>query len=392
MIAPKHIAWLIFLMNIIVISSIDIYIPAAPYLGHVFGVTDTAMKLTFLASPLLSSFAGIPFGRLSDRLGRRKFLFAGMVFYTCGSALCMLANGFEMFFVGRCIQSLGTGGLSVLSGAILADIFTGATLARYMGIFASLYPIVFALAPIVGAEVLERYGWRHIFALITVAMVFVSILFYAWVPETNVRNDKTSANPSGVAGMRMLMKSLPIFLLVSIHSLPISFNGIFTVNSPFIYIDMFMLSPRQFSYVQAIPVSTQFIGAYIYKSIVERIGLISSLKFGMVTSLIFIFVAFLMAFDIIPDDPYLIIAVVSIFSFGSTFMISSAATMILDGNPGNKGLTMSYISLMRNIFISVFIGVTSSLSYRHINSILMYLIVTAVIQVVLIRLQLRKAP
>ncbi len=389
MISPKHIAWLIFLMNIIIISSIDIYIPAAPYLGHVFGVTDAAMKLTFLASPFFSSFGGIPFGRFSDRFGRRRFLFAGMALYTLGSSMCMLANGIEMFFVGRCIQSLGTGGLSVLSGAILADIFTGATLARYMGIFASIYPIVFALAPIVGAEILERFGWRYIFSLITFSMIFMSFLFYLWVPETNSVNQTKKSDKSAVAGMRSLLTSLPIFLLVTIHSLPISFNGIFTVNSPFIYIDVFMMTPREFSYLQALPVATQFIGAYIYKSIVERIGLLKGLQFGMMTSILFVFVASLMAFDFIPDDPYLIIAVVATFSFGSTFMISSASTMILDSNPGNKGLTMSYISLMRNLFMSVIVGVTSSLSYREINPILMYLIGTALIQAVLVRGQLR---
>ena len=388
--SPKHIAWIIFLMNIVVISSIDIYIPAAPYLGHVFGVTDAAMKLTFLASPFLSSFAGIPFGRFSDRIGRRKFLFAGMSFYVAGSALCMLANGIEMFFVGRCIQSLGTGGLSVLSGAILADIFTGATLARYMGILASIYPIVFALAPILGAEILERFGWRYIFALITIGMALVSFLFVFFVPETNPVKDMKKTNATGVAGMRTLIMSLPVFLLVSIHSLPISFNGIFTVNSPFIYIDTFLMTPREFSYLQALPVATQFVGAFIYKSIVERIGLNASFRFGMITSLCFVFVASLMAFDFIPDDPYLIIAVVSTFSFGSTFMISSAATMILDNNPGNKGLTMSYISLMRNLFMSVIVGLTSSMSYREINPILMYLIVTAAVQALLIRTQLRK--
>lgn len=390
MISPKHIAWLIFLMNLVVISSIDIYIPAAPYLGHVFDVSDSAMKLTFLASPFFSSFGGIPFGRFSDRFGRRRFLFAGMTLYIVGSGLCMVANGIEMFFIGRCIQSLGTGGLSVLSGAILADIFTGATLARYMGIFASLYPVVFALAPIIGAEVLERFGWRYIFALITFGMIFISVLFYLWVPETNSIHEKKQTDQSGVAGMRTLLTSLPILLLVSIHSLPISFNGIFTVNSPFIYIDVFMMTPREFSYLQAMPVATQFMGAYIYKSIVERIGLIKSLKFGMVTSIFFVLVAGLMAFDFIPDDPYLIIAVVSIFSLGSTFMISSASTMILDGNPGNKGLTMSYISLMRNLFMIVIIGLTSSLSYREVNPILMYLIATAVIQVLLIHHQIKE--
>lgn len=389
MISPKHIAWFIFLMCAIVISSIDIYIPATPYIGHVFGVSDSAMKLTFLASPLLSSFGGIPFGRFSDRFGRRRFLFAGMALYTIGSGMCMLANGIEMFFVGRCIQSLGTGGLSVLSGAILADIFTGATLARYMGIFASIYPIVFALAPILGAEILERFGWRYIFALITFLMMVMVFLFYIWVPETNSLTEAKKTDKSAVAGMRSLLTSLPIFLLVTIHSLPISFNGIFTVNSPFIYIDVFMMTPREFSYLQALPVATQFIGAYIYKSIVERIGLLKGLQFGMMTSILFVFVASLMAFDFIPDDPYLIIAVVSTFSFGSTFMISSASTMILDSNPGNKGLTMSYISLMRNLFMSVIVGVTSSLSYREINPILMYLIGTALIQAILVRGQLR---
>ncbi|AIK96136.1 MFS transporter [Candidatus Odyssella acanthamoebae] len=390
MLLPKHIAWTVFAMNVILISSIDIYIPAAPYLSHLFEVEDSIMKLTFLINPLLSSLMGIPFGRYSDKVGRRPFIIAGTCLYIIGSLLCTVAPGIEIFFVGRCLQAMGTGGLSVLSGALLADIFAGATLARYMGILASIYPLVFALAPIIGAEILTHFGWRYIFSINLIAMVCMAVFMWTILPETN-RQTKLSSKPAeGMAGMRTLLFSGTAFLLVMIHAMPICFNGIFTVNSPFIYIDNFLMTPTEFAYIQAIPVSTQFIGAFIYKSIVERIGLASSLKFGLVTTITFILVSVCMMSGFIQPDPYLIISIISIFSLGSTFLISSAATLILDKNPGNKGLTMSYISFMRNMAISIGVGVISTFHYETITPIIGCMIAAAALEAILVRAQLRK--
>ncbi len=390
MLLPKHIAWTVFAMNVILISSIDIYIPAAPYLSHLFEVEDSIMKLTFLINPFLSSLMGIPFGRYSDRIGRRPFIIAGTCLYIIGSLLCTITPGIEVFFIGRCLQAMGTGGLSVLSGALLADIFAGATLARYMGILASIYPIVFALAPVIGAEILTYLGWRYIFSTNLLAMVCMAAFIWTMLPETNGPDKASSKQTQEASGMRALLFSGSAFLLVMIHAMPICFNGIFTVNSPFIYIDNFLMTPTEFAYIQAIPVFTQFIGAYIYKSIVERIGLINSLKFGLVTTITFILVAGCMILEFIQADPYLTISIISIFSFGSTFLLSSAATLILDKHPRNKGLTMSYISLMRNLAISIGVGIISSFHYETIKPIIGCMIVTAALEALLVRAQLRK--
>jgi DHA1 family bicyclomycin/chloramphenicol resistance-like MFS transporter len=390
MLLPKHIAWTVFAMNVILISSIDIYIPAAPYLSHLFGVEDSIMKLTFLINPFLSSLMGIPFGLYSDKIGRRPFIIAGTCLYIIGSLLCTIAPGIEIFFAGRCLQAMGTGGLSVLSGALLADIFAGATLARYMGILASIYPIVFALAPIMGAEILTHLGWRYIFSTNLIAMIGMAAFMWPMLPETNSQNKLSSHPVKSITGMRTLLFSGPAFLLVMIHAMPICFNGIFTVNSPFIYIDNFLMTPTEFAYIQAIPVSTQFIGAFIYKSIVERIGLASSLKFGLVTTVTFILVAVGMMSGFIELNPYMIISIISIFSLGSTFLISSAATLILDKNPGNKGLTMSYISFMRNMAISLGVGVISTFHYETITPIIGCMIAAAALEALLVRAQLRK--
>lgn len=390
MLSSKHIAWSIFVMNVILISSIDIYIPAAPYLAYLFGVEDSIMKLTFLVSPLLSSVMGIPFGRYSDKIGRRPFIIAGISLYILGTLLCTIAPGIEVFFAGRCFQAMGNGGLSVLSGAILADIFAGATLARYMGILASLYPIVFALAPILGAKILDNLGWRYIFLTNLTAISLMGIFAWFKIQETNIRTKSSGQPIKGVASMRTLLCSGPAFLLVMIHAMPICLNGAFTVNSPFIYIDIFLMSPTEFAYIQALPVTTQFIGAFIYKSIIERIGIANSLKFGLVTTSAFILVASCMISGLISHNPYLIIAIISIFSLGSTFLISSAATLVLDHNPGNKGLTMSYISFMRNLAMSIIVGIISSFHYETIIPVIGCMLAIAIVEIFIVRVQLRK--
>jgi MFS transporter, DHA1 family, multidrug resistance protein len=387
---PKHIAWILFTMNTILISSIDIYVPAAPYLTRLFGVEESIMKLTFLVNPLLSSLTGIPFGRYSDKIGRRPFIILGISFYLIGSLLCATAPNIQFFFLGRCIQAMGIGGLSVLSGALLADIFTGTTLARYMGILSSLYPIVFAVAPLIGAEILTHLGWRYIFMTNFIAMGLLASVICFMIPETT-HKAKAAAKPvEGVAGMRTLLLSRSALLSVMVHAMPICFGFLFTVNSPFIYIDTFLMKPTEYAYIQMIPVLTQFIGAYIYKSIVERVGIARCLKFGLLTTATFILVASLTLIGWMTENPYLFIMIIAIFFLGSTFIISPAATLILDRNRGNKGLTMSYIALMRNITISLIVGITSILHDKDLSFILGSLLSVAMVAALLIRTQLKK--
>src|SRR5512143_3768253 len=65
---------------------------------------------------LLSMTATMPvWGSLSDRLGRRPVLFAGLVIFLAGSAMCGLAADMTQLIVFRGIQGIGAGAIAPVS-------------------------------------------------------------------------------------------------------------------------------------------------------------------------------------------------------------------------------------------------------------------------------------
>lgn len=361
--SSKFVAALIFATTVIMISSLDIYVPATPFLSDVFNVADSVMKMTFLLGPLAALAVSLPVGHYSDIYGRRPIFLLGVGLFIGGAAICTMAPNIYFFFLGRFILSIGGAGLNVLCGAILADLFRGVHLARYMGIYSSIFPIVFAISPIVGAQILTHWGWRAIFGLLTVLMTIMSVFLVKFLPET--RSDHKKEMDEEVlhfmGRIKKLMQKSSIVILALAHAFPIAINGIFMVNSPFLFIETFNFGPVGFSIIQSIPIAFQFLGALCYRFMLGKVGPETGLKVGFITTLIFVVGVGMTFLGWIPQDPYLIVAVLSFFSFGATFVISSAATLLLDAHSRQKGLAMSVMVLVRNGTIFFVLSIASYL-------------------------------
>ncbi|HRC77566.1 MAG TPA: MFS transporter, partial [Kouleothrix sp.] len=71
--------------------SIDMYLPALPALPHEFGGNASQAQLTLTACLLGLAVGQVIAGPLSDRLGRRRPLLAGVLLYALASLLCAAA-------------------------------------------------------------------------------------------------------------------------------------------------------------------------------------------------------------------------------------------------------------------------------------------------------------
>lgn len=384
--SPKLIAALVFATTVIVISSLDIYIPATPFLGDFFGVEDYVMKMTFLMGPLAALLVSIPVGHYSDVYGRRPIFHWCLGVFVMGTAICTFAPNISFFFIGRFILSMGGAGMNILCGAILADTFKGVKLAKYLGIYSSLFPVIFGISPIVGATILTHLGWRWIFGVLTIAMILMTFFLVKYLPETRIHNKKEEEEDTlhFLSRLKKMMGTSSTILLSFAHSLPIAINGIFVVNSPFLFIDTFKFGPVGFSIIQAIPIACQFMGAMCYRFMLQKVGPEGGLKMGFITTITFMVGVALTLAQWIPQDPYLIVAVLSLFSFGSTFIISSAATLLLDAHSHKKGLAMSIMVLIRNSSIFGILSLASCLSDDSVYPIFGSMVGVAIILLVLI--------
>lgn len=76
-----------------------------------------------IAFAVVYSFAGIPFGRLADRVSRRSVILAGVAVWSAGTILCGLSTSFSMMFVSRLIVGIGEAALAPAAVSMIADLF-----------------------------------------------------------------------------------------------------------------------------------------------------------------------------------------------------------------------------------------------------------------------------
>lgn len=361
----RLLAFLIMVSVALMVSSMDIFLSALPLMRDHFATNEFLMQLALMITPLTCALVGLPFGRLSDIHGRNPLLFASFGFFLIGGLGCCFSDTIEVFTLSRLIQAIGSGGLSVLGVVVIADMFHGIQYARYMAIYGSLFPIVFAVSPIIGAQMTEHFGWRSCFVLNFAAMFFVAVTLRMLLPETLKRGEQ--ANQGGVAELlakgKMLLTDREYLLMCLGHALPITLTGLFIANASFIFIDGFAFSPTQFSFSQAIPIALNFIGAIVYRRYVGLLGLKGALKVGLIGFSGFIIAAFVAVSHQIPNTPAIILSIFCICNFALPFVVATCATRAIEIFPNDRGLSVSIMSTLRNLFLAVIVS-TSALFFN----------------------------
>ena len=356
----KLLALLIMISVALMVSSMDIFLPALPLMRDHFGTNEFFMQLALMISPLTCAFVGLPFGRFSDIYGRKLLLFTSLGFFLIGGLGCCFADTIESFMVGRFVQSIGSGGLSVLGVVVIADMFHGIQYARYMAMYGSLFPIVFAISPIIGAQMTEHFGWRSCFVLNFSAMLAVTVILRILLPETLKKGEQ--ANQGGFAELvakgKMLLTDREYLLMCLGHALPISLTGLFIANASFIFIDGFAFSPTQYSFSQAIPIALNFIGAMVYRRYVGFLGLKGALKVALFGFSGFIIAALGAVSHQLPNTPITILSILCICNFALPFVVATCATRAIEIFPDDRGFSVSVMATLRNLLLAVVISMS----------------------------------
>lgn len=106
---------------------------------------------------------GFWFGRIADRVGRRRALTWSILVYSLGALLTGFVSGFWSLLLARCITGIGVGGEWGVGHAIVAEHFPDRMRARASGLMQAGAPVAMLLAAIVGNALAPVVGWRWVF-------------------------------------------------------------------------------------------------------------------------------------------------------------------------------------------------------------------------------------
>lgn len=180
--------------------TMDTIFPGFQQVGAQFDVGTAALQQ--VTSVYLVAFAvmSVVHGPLSDALGRRTVMIGGLVGYVAACIACALAPSFGWLLVGRAAQGVFAGAATVVSRAVIPDLFTGPTARRLMSQVMLIFAVAPAVAPVIGGWLLLAGRWPLIFWFVAGYAVLCLLLVVLVLPETLPPQDRTPLRLGAVLG------------------------------------------------------------------------------------------------------------------------------------------------------------------------------------------------
>ena len=115
-------------------------------------------------------------GKLADIYGKKKVLLIILAVYSLGLLLGALSTNFLFMVIARAIQGIGIS-IFPIAFSIIRDKFVSEKLAVAQGIFSSMLSAGAVIGLVVGASVIENFGWRATFLfIIPIAITLFAII------------------------------------------------------------------------------------------------------------------------------------------------------------------------------------------------------------------------
>jgi DHA1 family bicyclomycin/chloramphenicol resistance-like MFS transporter len=232
--------------------SIDMYLPGLPVLGDDLSAGASAVQLTLTACLAGLAIGQLVAGPLSDRLGRRRPLLAGVGAYTLASVLCAAAPTIWALAGLRFVQgATGAAGI-VIARAIVRDTHDGVALVRFFSMLMLVTGLAPILAPVIGGQVLEVTTWRGIFVVLAGIGAVLLVAALVGLRETLPAERRRAGGVRATAAMMASLLRDRHFTGFALAG-GLAFGAMFTYisGSPFVLQEIYGASPQAFAVVFA---------------------------------------------------------------------------------------------------------------------------------------------
>lgn len=152
------------------------------YAEHLPGGNNyTLVGVALGAYGLTQAILQIPFGWLSDRIGRKPVIYIGLILFAMGSFIAASADDIYWVIFGRIVQ--GAGAISAAVMALTADLTREEHRTKAMAAIGMTIGTVFALSLIIAPGLNRLIGVPGIFAMTGILALLAMIVVYKIIPN-----------------------------------------------------------------------------------------------------------------------------------------------------------------------------------------------------------------
>jgi MFS family permease len=127
----------------------------------------------------------VPFGMISDKIGRKKTIIVGLVIFALGSLVAGMANDIYTLLVGRLLQ--GAGAIGSVITATISDVVKEEERGKAMAIMGGSIGMAFAISMVAGPVIAGHFGGvSTLFFLVTFLALLSIYILVKYVPNPPV--------------------------------------------------------------------------------------------------------------------------------------------------------------------------------------------------------------
>ena len=262
--------------------AIDMYLPSIPAIAVDLDASVALAQLSVTVYIGVFAAAQLVLGPLSDVLGRRLPVAAGLVVFGAAAVACALAPSMLAMLSARAVQALGGAAVAVTIPALVRDLFERDDYARVMGLVMLVMGLAPLLAPSIGGVIVLYGSWHWVFVALLGITLVAAVLFLRLLPETLPAEHRHPPSPGRVFGnywMLLRHRAALGYLLTGMAS----FGGmmVFIVNSPFVYIELHGVPAAWFGPLFGVNIAAAMLFSYLNSRLVPRWGAERLLRFGL---------------------------------------------------------------------------------------------------------------
>jgi MFS transporter, DHA1 family, multidrug resistance protein len=346
--------------------SIDTIFPAFAMMQQGLQVDKVIMQQSI--SFYLFGYAAMSLfhGPISDALGRKPVILAGLVVFTVASIGCAMSSSMFQLLAYRVIQGLSAGVGLIVGRAIVRDALDGDDAQRLMSNISMIFGIAPAIAPIIGGWILGYSNWQAIFWFLSLFGLLLLIIS-AWVlPESHPLEKRL---PLQIKPLSQAYKNVALnrrFQLLALAGTA-NFGALFLyiTSAPAFVLDILKLNEQQFGYFFAPTIGGMVLGSFFNGRAAGKISGVRLANIGFVFC--GLSAVFNIAYNYFASDitlPWAVLPMV-VSAFGIALIFPILTIAVLDMYPNQRGTASSmqaFVGLSSNAFIA---GLLSpALSYK----------------------------